>query len=300
MSIQEHSNISISDSLSQGEDYSYLLNESPSQSWKFKQHKAQMTSTDRSSVKETLNYLEEDVNHLGEEVLKLRSQNCYLEAQIQVLEKEKEMHISAHAKEKMRLESLIKDLSSKFHNENKEQSKSLQLFRLKIQELESQLDEEKLKNKSISKKFQGKLEAKEKELMKIIRDKDKHIHQLQVQLEQGKCSRVCSFNPVHAMHKRSKSKKATSSLSKIITISNTVSNPMSYASKSESRLDSISNMIVKLEKEKADMNQTLSELDLSVGDKSKRSLHEMMTKNEERLKEAKAIQQSLLKEKFSI
>jgi hypothetical protein len=59
-------------------------------------------------------------------------------------------------------------------------------------------------------------------------------------------------------------------------------------------------MIVKLEKEKADMNQTLSELDLSVGDKSKRSLHEMMTKNEERLKEAKAIQQSLLKEKFSI
>ena len=300
MSIQEHSNISISESLSQGEDYSYLLNDSQSQNWKPSPPKSKRNykqPTENSYAKETLNYLEEDVNLIGEEVLKLRSHNCYLEAQIQVLEKEKEMHISAHAKEKTRLEYTIRELTGKFQSENKEQSKALQLLRLRVQELETLLEEEKQRAKNISKKCQIKLDNKEKELMKIIRDKDKHIHQLQLQLEQGKCSRVCSFNPVHALNKRSKSKKSSSSISKVYT----VSNPTSYHSQSESRLDTISNMIVKLEKEKADMNQTLTELDLSMtGDKSKRSLTEMMLKNEERLKEAKAIQQSMLKEKFSI
>lgn len=297
MSLEGNSSVDLSDSLSRGEDYSHLLNDSVGQSWHYKSSKPiKKMPVSKSSVKDTLNYLEEDVNHLGQEVLNLRSQNGFLEAQIQVLQTEKEMHISAHAKEKMKLESIIKELTGKLQGENKEQTKTLQMFKIKIQELEGLLEEEKQKHQNFVKKYKTKLENREKELMRIIKDKDKHIHQLQLQLEQGKCSRICSFNPVHAVHKQTKLKKnSTLSIPKV-----SYSNPTSYQSKSESRLDSISNMIVKLEKDQADMSQTISDLDFSIsGDKSKRSLQELMQQNEQRLKEAKMIQQSLLKEKFS-
>lgn len=297
MSVEGNSSADLSESFSRGEDYSHLLNDSVGQNWQYKSSKPSKKNLgSKNHVKDTLNYLEEDVNHLGQEVISLRSQNGFLEAQIQVLQTEKDMHISAHAKEKLKLETKIKELTIRLQGESKEQSKTLQMFKIKIQELETELEEEKQKHQNFVKKHKTKLETKEKELMKIIKDKDKHIHQLQLQLEQGKCSRICSFNPVHAVHKQSKSKKLlTTTLPKTF-----YSNPVSYQSKSESRLDSISNMIVKLEKDQADMSQTISDLDYSLtGDKSKRSLQDLMQQNEQRLKEAKMIQQSLLKEKFS-
>lgn len=297
MSLEGNSSVDLSESFSRGEDYSHLLNDSVGQSWQYKLSRpSKKVPISKSSVKDTLNYLEEDVNHLGQEVLNLRSQNGFLEAQIQVLQTEKEMHVSAHAKEKLKLENIIKELTAKLQGENKDQTKALQIFKIKIQELEGLLEEEKQKHQTFVKKCKAKLENREKELLKIIKDKDKHIHQLQLQLEQGKCSRICSFNPVHAAHKQTRPKKNSA-----LTIPKaSYSNPISYQSKSESRLDTISNMIVKLEKDQADMSQTISDLDFSIsGEKSKRSLHELMQQNEQRLKEAKMIQQSLLKEKFS-
>ena len=71
-------------------------------------------------------------------------------------------------------------------------------------------------------------------------------------------------------------------------------------SKNESQMENISNMIVKLEREQADINLTISELDFSESpEKSKRNLQELLNENNARLKEAKTLQQGLLREKFS-
>ena len=223
----------------------------------------------------------------------LRSKNCYLEAQIQIIQKEKEMHISTHAKEKMRYESIIKEIQTKLQVQQRDTSKQISTLKIKLQEFESFLEEEKEKRLMTTKKYKNKLEAKEKEYLNIIKDKDKYIHQLQNQLELGKCSRVCTYNPIHAAHKRVKSKKS-------VVVPTIKSYAISDSSRDESRLDNISNMIVKMEKEQADINQTISELDYSQNnDKSKRSLQELMQRNEAKLKEAKALQQSLLRDKFS-
>ncbi|OMJ91868.1 hypothetical protein SteCoe_5547 [Stentor coeruleus] len=293
MSHKYNSSGDLSDSLSQGEAYQTLLNDSLTEKWQTNEtsnHKSYITKT---YAKDTLNYLEDDVNHLGQEVLNLRSQNCYLEAQVQVLEKEKEMHIASHAKEKLKLEALIKEHSLKVHNETREMVKQLEFYKNRTQELEEALQEERGKRLEQSKKLKVKLENREKELLIVIKEKDKYIHQLQVQLEQGKCSRVCSYNPIQAVQKRKTSKK-------VIKIPTFKSYSVNAPSKSESSLENISNMIVKLEKEQADINLTMSELNYSSpGDKSKRQLQDLMTRNEEKLKEAKSIQQSLLREKFS-
>lgn len=282
-----------SDSLSQGEDYLSLLNESSADYLKIHESSHKRGFSAKSEAKDTLNYLEDDVNHLGREVMNLRSANCYLEAQLQVLQKEKEMHISAHAKEKVKMEAIIKELQGKLVYEQKEFSRQISGLKGKLEEFQGFIESEKEKRTKNVKKYKDKLEIREKELLGVIKDKEKYIHQLQLQLEQGKCSRVCGFNAIHAVHKRNKSKK-------MISIPSAKSMTYSNGSKSESRLDSISNMIVKMEKDQADFNQSISELNFSSShDKSKRNLHELMQKNELKLKEAKAIQHSLLKEKFA-
>ena len=292
MSRKEHSSLNCSDSLSQGEDYQSLLNDSLTEKYHTQEQSHNRIHSTKSEVKDTLNYLEEDVAHLGNEVITLRSNNCYLEAQLQVLQKEKEMHISAHAKEKLRLEGIIKDLKGKLEKEQKEFSRQIGCLKLKLQEFESFIENERRKRAEMTKKYKDMLETREKELLGVIRDKEKYIHQLQTQLEQGKCSRVCGFNPIHAAHKRNKSKKTMNTPS-------AKSYHISEGSKSESRLDNITDIIVKMEKEQAEFNQSISDLDFSQTEKSKRNLRELMHKNEEKLKEAKAIQNSLLKEKFS-
>jgi DNA repair exonuclease SbcCD ATPase subunit len=283
---------SLSDSLSQGEDYLSLLNDSVTEKWNTRDRNPHRHDKMKSEVKETLNYLEDDVKHLGNEVIALRSHNSYLEAQIKVLEKEKEMHVSSHAKEKVKLESIIKDLQNRLQIEKKEFSKQKNYFQEKIQEMERIIQEEQSKRLSVTKKYKEKLENRETELLSLIKDKDKHIHQLQLQLQQGKCSRVCAYNPINATHKKSKSKKSIH-----IPMSKTYSE--STTSKNESRMDNISDLIVKLEKEQADLNQTITELDYSsTNEGSKTRLREIMHKNEEKLKQAKNLQQSLLREKF--
>ena len=97
MSIKGQSSENNSESLSQGEDYFSLLNDSLTEKWNTHETLQKQYSS-KSNVRDTLNYLEDDVNHLGQEVISLRSHNCYLEAQIKVLEKEKEIHVSTHAK----------------------------------------------------------------------------------------------------------------------------------------------------------------------------------------------------------
>ncbi|OMJ69730.1 hypothetical protein SteCoe_32472 [Stentor coeruleus] len=293
MSHKYKSSGDLSDSLSQGEAYLSLLNDSLTEKWQTNEISDHKSYIAKTYAKDTLNYLEDDVNHLGQEVLELRSQNCYLEAQVHVLEKEKEMHIASHAKEKLKLEALIKEHSLKVHNETKEMAKQLEFYKNRTQELEDVLQEEREKRLELAKRLKVKLENREKELMIVIKEKDKYIHQLQIQLEQGKCSRVCSYNPIQAVQKRKTSKK-------IVKIPTFKSYSVNIPNKSESSLESISNMIVKLEKEQADINLTMSEFDYSSPrDKSKRQLQEIMTRNEEKLKEAKSIQQSLLREKFS-
>jgi hypothetical protein len=148
-------------------------------------------------------------------VISLRSHNCYLEAQIKVLEKEKEIHVSTHAKEKVRLESIIKELNSKLSNEQKEYVKQTNSLKTKILELETNLEDEKQKRILDTKKYKSKLESKEKELVSIIRDKEKYIHQLQIQLGQGKCSRICSYNSLQAATKRANPRKSATSAIKL-------------------------------------------------------------------------------------
>ena len=293
MSRKDRSSLTCSDSLSQGEDYESLLNDSLTEKYHIQEQSRNKIHSAKSEVKDTLNYLEEDVNSLGNEVMNLRSNNCYLEAQLEVLQKEKEMHISSHAKEKLRLEGIIKDLKGKLEKEQKEFSRQIGCLKLKLQEFESFIEKERRKRTETTKKYKEILETREKELLGVIRDKEKYIHQLQTQLEQGKCSRVCGFNPIHAAHKRNISKKS-------VYIPSAKSHNVSDGSKSESRLDNITDIIVRMEKEQAEFNQSISDMDFSqTNEKSKRSLRELMQKNEEKLKEAKDIQHSLLKERFS-
>ncbi|CAG9334181.1 unnamed protein product [Blepharisma stoltei] len=292
---------------SPGRDYTQLLNESPTN--KFYPElsseeedyagKYSHIATDKDAeVKHTLKSLENEVQQMGKELAKLRTERNYLHTQLEIVKKEKEMHIEKHAKEKVAWEKDFRELQDRVSYERKQFREETLNITKQLQEMQENYKELKIKKEQQAEAFKRKLEENEQIYIQSLREKDSQLLAAKMKWDEGAKiqSPLASPKPEnrhrHVCSRESKKKSLKRSL-------RLPSPKPPRESQKNNYLDDISHMIVTLEKEQAELKQKIKELEFNAAyERDKKKISDLIRRNEERLTEAKAIQEEMVKDSF--
>ena len=230
----------------------------------------------------------ETEKHDQSELQILRSENQFLKAQIELIQKEKEMHIRSNAQEKMKFDKNISYLQNtleselvKLKRENEalaHQNKAL----LKKQQKKESFKGEKAKF------YKMQMERMDKHYSILINDKDRMIAMLKNELNKKKTKNVVSK---HGSHRGS-------------VLSQDFTTPkVSYSSffpSSNRNLEDISQLIVKLEKEQAVLKEAVDEAnDSNETEFNYQSLKDLGNKNKEIFNQLQTQHRSYAKNRLS-
>lgn len=192
--------------------------------------------------------------HESFDIKKVLSENSFLKAQIEMLIKEKEMHVKSNAKDRIRINKEIQNVRNvmqeeliKVNEENKNLMQKNTECLKKIQKLQS------FKNEKIE-FYKRQLESQEKHYEILINDKNRVISSLKKHIDDKKSAKTLRIKS-----KKLHSKKWSSIGSKAV--SPKLSTLNFYVSPKR-KLDDITGLIVKLEKQQAELKETTSDLDL--------------------------------------
>ncbi|CAG9321789.1 unnamed protein product [Blepharisma stoltei] len=291
---------------SPGRDYTSLLNESPTNKFypelisdeEYNGKYARITTNKDTEVKRTLKSLEAEIQEMEKELNKVRAERNYFSAQLEILKKEKEMHIENHAKEKFAWEKEIRDLQNRMNHERKQLKEESFAVTKQLQEMQQAYKELKQKNENQIESFKKKIEENEQTYIQSLRKKESQIFSLKLQMDGNRVASKTIASPKHelrAKHASPKEKKRKS-LKRSLRMP---SPKTSRESNKNSQLDEISHMIVTLEKEEAELKQKIKELELSgTYERDKKKIADLIKRNDERLSEAKAIQEEMVRERF--
>lgn len=294
---------------SPGRDYASLLNESVRNKWHqdvyeeedYTEKYSQLTTNRDTEVKVTLRSLENEVHKMGKELSKLRAEKNYWQAQCEIVKKEKEMHIEKHAKERNLWEKETSELADKLNQERKNYKDECITITKQLQEMQQNYKELKSKKDQQAENFKRKLEENEKIYVHHLRERDSEIFSLKLQNSQTRKPTSPVMSPKYDERPRiipkEKQKKILKKTSKI------GSPKSSFSSDNEKRkhLNEISHMIVMLEKEQAELRQKVRELEFSAAfERDKKKIADLIRRNEDRLNEAKTIQEDMVKDNFLV
>ena len=213
----------------------------------------------------------ETEKHDQSEILMLRSENQLLKAQIEIIQKEKEIHIRSNAQEKVKFDKNLYYLQNTLE---------LELMRLKKENqslacqnkvlIRKQQKREGLKGDK-GKFYKMQVEKLEKHYLILINDKDRVIAMLKNELDQQKTKK--------------EGKKNGSNRSNILSqdFSSTRASYSSFFPSPRKKLDNISRLIGKLEKEQSVIKESaVNENELNETEFNFKSLKELGERNKER------------------
>ena len=218
----------------------------------------------------------------------LRSENQLLRAQIELIQKEKEMHIRSNAQEKLKFDKNISYLQNTLESE---------LVKLK-RENEALANQNKLLLKKMQKKesFKGEkanfykmqMERMDRHYSILINDKDRMIAMLKNELNKKKTKKAASK---HGSHRGS-------------VLSQDFTTPkVSYSSffpSSNQNLENISQLIVKLEKEQAVLKEAVDDAnDSNETEFNFQSLKDLGERNKERFSQLQTQHRTYAKNRLS-
>jgi hypothetical protein len=222
------------------------------------------------------------------ELQQLRKENHYLKAQLELVLKEKEMHIRSNAQEKLKFDKSLSKIKNSLESELlhlkrendllSSQNKSLHSKQLKSQSFKSE--------KAIF--YKNQLEKLEQHYSILLNEKDRMIAMLRNELIKKKAKKPLKK---HGSHRGS------------ILSQDYLSPKVSYSSyfpSPKQKLDSISNLIVKLEKEQAVLKETAIEnQELDTTEFNFKSLKELGERNKERFNQLQSHHRTYVKNRLS-
>lgn len=181
-------------------------------------------------------------------IQKLKSENAYLKAQLEIIKKEKEMHVKSNAQERITISKNLQSLKETLHNEVLTLKKENSVLIEKNKELIKKLHKFQSAKGQKAEFYKKQLETQEKHYQILINDKDRIINSLKKAIGEKKTSKPGSV------------KKRKTSSKKISGIPSGLASPklLDYGLYKTSRhkLDEISQLIVKLEKEQAELRES--------------------------------------------
>ena len=266
---------------SPGGDYNSLLNDS---------------STNKYNTEEFENIRDyspiEPKENSHSEIIRLRSENKYLRAQLDIITKEKEMHVISNAQERNKnIKNLkyIKDLANnelqriKKENEeigekNKELvKKNKELQGIKIEKLEF---------------YKKQLENQEKHYQILLRDKDRIISTLTKEVQDKKNRK--NLTP-KSFKKKSRQNSGAPSI-----FSSPKSSIIGHCINPRQKLDEISQIIVQLEKKQAELKESAAGVDyLPESSYQFQSLKDLTEKNSQKSNKIYGTQRKYLNSRLS-
>lgn len=221
------------------------------------------------------------------ELQKLRSKNLFLQAQIELIAKEKEMHIRANAQHKIKVEQNLQHLKNTLETQLVQAKQENALLMAQNKELSKKLQKLQTPKGSKTVFYKHQLEKLENHYSILLSDKDRTISMLKSELAKKK-------------EKKTIVKKKTASLRGSILTSELLTPKVknSYScSKGKHELDNISQLIVKLEKERAELKE--SGVDSGRASFNYQSLKELGEKNKERFEKLQSQHLTHLKNRLS-
>ena len=227
---------------SPGGDYTSLLNDSSL---------SRYNTTELDRIREYSPIEPNSKQDLREDIQKLRSENMYLKAQLEIASKEKELHIQSNAQERIKIKKIITNMKSAMHNDLVSLKKENQELVEKNAELVKRL--QKLQSIKVEKAefYKKQLESQENHYQILLNDKDRVINALKKEVQDKKTQKT-------ATHKKRKSVSRRLSVFPS-EISTPKSSTLSLYSSPKHKLDEISQLIVKLEKEQAELKESAPE-----------------------------------------
>lgn len=221
------------------------------------------------------------------ELQKLKSQNLFLQAQLELITKEKELHIKANAQNKIRIEKDLQYLKNTLETQLAQVRQENAVLLAQNKDLNKKLQKFKMKTEKIS-FYKHQLEKVETHYSILLGDKDRTISMLKSELGNRKV-------------KKTGTKKKTASLRGSV-LSCDLSSPKFKSNNfgvkvKNHELDDISQLIVKLEKEQAELKEskTVSERESF----NYQSLKEMGERNKERFEKLQTQHMTHLKNRLS-
>jgi hypothetical protein len=188
----------------------------------------------------------------------LKSENYYLKAQLKTMAKEKEMHISANAQEKLKLQKQLRIARESLEKEliilKKENAQLLMQTKDLTAKLRSLICERNENNTF----FKKQLIDQEKHYQLLLKDKDRLIHELQGNIGRKKAKKI---------ELNTKKKNISRRISALTSCADSpIMSPMRVSTKEykinpSKKLDEITELIVRLEKEKAEMKANEADLE---------------------------------------
>lgn len=221
------------------------------------------------------------------ELQKLRSQNLFLQAQLELITKEKELHIKANAQNKIRVEKDLQYLKNTLEAQLAQAKQENAVLLAQNKDINKRLQKFKIKSEKIS-FYKHQLEKLETHYSILLSDKDRTISMLKSELGNKKV-------------KKTAAKKKTASLRGSV-LSCELSSPKmkSYnfgIKPKKHELDDISQLIVKLEKEQAELKESKAESERESF--NYQSLKEMGERNKERFEKLQSQHMTHLKNRLS-
>ncbi|OMJ83254.1 hypothetical protein SteCoe_15841 [Stentor coeruleus] len=182
------------------------------------------------------------------DIQKLKSENSYLKAQLEIIKKEKEMHVKSNAQERITISKNLQNLKETLQNEVLTLKKENSLLIEKNKDLVKKLQKIQSGKGKKAEFYKKQLETQEKHYQILINDKDRIINSLKKAVGEKKISKPSSV------------KKRKTCSRKISAVPSGLSSPklLDYHLYKTSRhkLDEITKLIVKLEKEQAELRES--------------------------------------------
>ena len=269
---------------SPGKDYTSLLYENFTQSDESQEEYPYYSA--QNYVQKTLSSLEADTQRLAAEIGELKTQNNSLRSQLEFAKREKEMHIKEHAKDKNKWQKDLRELQERLSYERHQFRVDFNSITKELQDLQKKFEELKKKKKQQTTQLQTKLAQQEKEHKLAIKEKDRQIHFLEIQLEKAKTGKPPELPRPKPTKNRSK---------KVLTKSAIAKSP-----RKKDYVQEITQMIVGLEREQAELTHKVKDLEYNTElERERKKLEDLIKRNQERLYEAKAIQKDMIRDQYS-
>lgn len=205
----------------------------------------------------------------------LRSENGYLKAQAQLLEKEKQMHIEMHAQHRHAAARDMKEMQQRLSTERAKFKNDIETITQELIEVQSCFQIVKKKKKQQAEEFTVNMKNCEDSYLKSLAQKDNYIKELETKLK---------INDEHKQPRMRRKQKSQTQKEK----------------PRDGHIHSISKLIVTLEKEQAHLKEALNDLE-NTADSARESkkIAELIHRNQARLLEAHNIQEDLIQSLIS-
>mmetsp|Transcript_7386 Transcript_7386/g.7246 ORF Transcript_7386/g.7246 Transcript_7386/m.7246 type:complete len:199 (-) Transcript_7386:11-607(-) len=191
----------------------------------------------------------------------------------------------------------MRELQERLIQERKQFNDEASDINKQLQEMQISFRTLKAKKEQQAEAFKNKIREDEERFMQVVREKDKKIEKLIQQIEDlTQQPRIRAAKSEDKLKIETKKKKP---VKKILKPVQPLSPSRTRGNGKQKYISEISHMIVALEKEQAELKQKVKDIEYESGmERDKRKLKELIKRNEERLNEAIAIQEEMVKVKF--